>query len=89
MFGISCTFTIFEHGDSIVGLGISVAGAISMWHMWGVAAFAVQGVIILHFDIFAGANVTEEEIRIAEDKFEESKQLTEAAMFNLLENDVS
>ncbi|XP_052792953.1 endophilin-A3-like isoform X3 [Mya arenaria] len=35
-----------------------------------------------------GSAVTEEEIRVAEEKFEESKQLTETAMYNLLENDV-
>lgn len=36
----------------------------------------------------AGSNVSDEDIRIAEEKFEESKQLTETAMSNLLENDV-
>lgn len=36
----------------------------------------------------AGPGV-EEEVRVAEEKFEESKQLTETAMHNLLENDVS
>ncbi|XP_064609012.1 endophilin-A3-like isoform X2 [Liolophura sinensis] len=35
-----------------------------------------------------GSNVGEEEIRISEEKFEESKELTETAMHNLLENDV-
>ena len=35
------------------------------------------------------AHVSEEDIRMAEEKFEESKQLAETAMFNLLENDVS
>ncbi|XP_022329960.1 endophilin-A3-like isoform X2 [Crassostrea virginica] len=35
-----------------------------------------------------GANVTEEEIKLAEEKFEESKQLAENAMHNLLENEV-
>jgi hypothetical protein len=32
--------------------------------------------------------VSDEEIRIAEDKFEESKALAENAMHNLLENEV-
>ena len=35
-----------------------------------------------------GSNVTDEDIRIAEEKFEESKELTETAMTNLLENDI-
>lgn len=38
--------------------------------------------------IFTGANVTEEEIKVAEEKFEESKELAENAMHNLLENEV-
>ena len=32
--------------------------------------------------------MTEEEIKLAEEKFEESKQLAENAMHNLLENEV-
>lgn len=35
-----------------------------------------------------GAHVSEEDISNAEEKFEESKQLAETAMYNLLENDV-
>lgn len=36
----------------------------------------------------AGAHLSEEEIRLAEDKFEESFNLASMGMFNLLENDV-
>lgn len=37
---------------------------------------------------FAGAAMPEEEMNMAEGKFEESKTLAETAMYNLLENDV-
>ena len=40
-------------------------------------------------DVSLGGTVSDEEIRLAEEKFEESKQLAETAMYNLLENDVS
>lgn len=37
---------------------------------------------------FKGAHLSEEEIKLAEDKFEESFNLASMGMFNLLENDV-
>lgn len=37
---------------------------------------------------FLGASVSDEEIRAAEEKFDESKALAENAMHNLLENEV-
>lgn len=43
---------------------------------------------IIHY-FCSGASVTEEEINMAESKFEESKSLAETAMYNLMENDVS
>jgi len=39
--------------------------------------------------VWLAAGVMDEELRQAEDKFQESKQLAEIAMQNLLDNDVS
>jgi hypothetical protein len=39
--------------------------------------------------IFAGSHITDEEIKLSEDKFAESLHLAQMGMFNLLENDVS
>jgi hypothetical protein len=39
--------------------------------------------------IFTGSHITDEEIKLSEDKFAESLHLAQMGMFNLLENDVS
>jgi len=39
--------------------------------------------------IFAGSHITDEEIKLSEEKFAESLHLAQMGMFNLLENDVS
>jgi endophilin-A len=39
--------------------------------------------------VFAGSHITDEEIKLSEDKFAESLHLAQMGMFNLLENDVS
>jgi len=41
------------------------------------------------WSIFAGSHITDEEIKLSEDKFAESLHLAQMGMFNLLENDVS
>jgi hypothetical protein len=39
--------------------------------------------------VFTGSHITDEEIKLSEDKFAESLHLAQMGMFNLLENDVS
>lgn len=39
--------------------------------------------------MLTGSHVTDEEIKMSEDKFAESLHLAQMGMFNLLENDVS
>jgi endophilin-A len=39
--------------------------------------------------ILAGSHITDDEIKLSEDKFAESLHLAQMGMFNLLENDVS
>ena len=39
--------------------------------------------------VFAGAQIPDDEIRLAEEKFAESLHLAQMSMHNLLENDVS
>lgn len=44
---------------------------------------------LLLFSNMTGANFSDDEIKMAEDKFAESLHLAQMGMFNLLENDVS
>ena len=37
---------------------------------------------------FSGSQISEEELRVAEDKFDESKHLAQDSMHNVLENEV-
>lgn len=39
--------------------------------------------------LYAASPLLDDEIRMAEEKFAESKELAEAAMYNVLNNDVS
>ena len=48
----------------------------------------MHGNYFKHSLFHAGSNITEEEVRVAEDKFEESKNSAETAMHNLLEAEV-
>jgi hypothetical protein len=47
--------------------------------------------VFTHFflHLFAGSHITDEEIKLSEDKFAESLHLAQLGMFNLLDNDVS
>lgn len=48
----------------------------------------VEALLSLLINIYQGGVVSEDEIHLAEEKFSESKELAETAMFNLLSNDV-